>query len=181
MQAATDYEDFDRHYHFDWLSGMCELVGIATPPEDECVELAHCANAFVIPRVQAAFPGVVDTIRLLYDQGYTLHTASNESSVDLAGHLGGMGVRDCFGRLYGPDLVNTFKTSPVYYERIFAELGISPSDALIIDDTPYVVNWAIQAGARAVLIGNNPSFTETEMLFLCGSAAEIPALLQRIM
>ncbi|HEY4389325.1 MAG TPA: HAD family hydrolase, partial [Ktedonobacteraceae bacterium] len=158
MRAATDYASFDRRYQFDWLSGMCELVGIVTPPEEECVQLAHRATAFVIPRVRAAFPGVVDTIRLLYNQGYTLHTASGEPSFDLAGHLDGMGVRDCFGCLYGPDLIDTFKISPSYYERIFADLSISPSDALIIDDNPDAVQWATQVGSRAVLISNAPLF-----------------------
>jgi HAD superfamily hydrolase (TIGR01509 family) len=180
MRAATDYADFDWHYHLDWLRGMCEFVGVATQPEDECVQLAHRANAFIIPRVQSALPGVVDTIRLLSHQGYTLHTASGESSADLAGYLGGMGIRDCFGRLYGPDLVDALKISPIYYEHIFADLGISPSDALIIDDTPGVINWAIQSGARAVLISDDPSYAETETLFRCKSVTELPALLQRL-
>jgi HAD superfamily hydrolase (TIGR01509 family) len=180
MREATEYAGFDRRYQFDWLRGMCELVGIATPPEDVCVQLAHRATAFVIPRVRAAFPGAADAIRLLYNQGYTLHTASGEPSFELAGHLAGMGVRDCFDCLYGPDLIDTFKISPAYYERIFADLNISPSDALIIDDSPDAVQWATQVGAHAALISNNPSFAETETLFHCKSAAELPALLQRL-
>ena len=71
---------------------MCKLVGIEIPPEEECLRLARHAAAFITRRVRAAFPGVVDTIRTLHHQGYPLHTASGESSPDLAGYLQAMGV-----------------------------------------------------------------------------------------
>jgi beta-phosphoglucomutase-like phosphatase (HAD superfamily) len=109
IRAASDYASFDRRYQLDWLAGMCEVVGVPTPPEEEGLELAYRATAFITSCVRAAFPGVIDAIRTLHSQGYTLHTASGEPSTDLDGYLTGMGVRDCFGRLYGPDLVNTFK------------------------------------------------------------------------
>ena len=35
-----------------------------------------------------------------------------------------------FGRFYGADLINTFKNGPEYYEHIFADLGIGPTEAL---------------------------------------------------
>ena len=66
IQAAADYRSFDRAYQVEWLRGMCVLVGIETPPEEECLRLAHHAAAFITRRVHAAFPGVVDTIRTLH-------------------------------------------------------------------------------------------------------------------
>jgi beta-phosphoglucomutase-like phosphatase (HAD superfamily) len=98
---------------------------------------------------------VVDAIRMLHRQGYMLHTTSGESSLDLAGYLQAMGVSDCFGRLYGPDLIDTFKEGPEYYERMLADLGISPADALVVDDSPRAIQWATQVGARAVLVGDS--------------------------
>src|SRR6266581_3269207 len=153
VQAAPDYRSFDRAYQMEWLQGMCELVGVGTPPEEECLRLARRAVTFITCRVQAAFPGVVDAIRTLHRQGYMLHTASGESSLDLAGYLQAMGVHDCFGRLYGPDLIDTFKEGPEYYERMLADLGIAPADALVVDDSPHAIGWATQVWARAVLVG----------------------------
>jgi hypothetical protein len=46
-------------------------------------------------------------IRTLYAAGYRMMTASGEVSLSLDGYLTGMGVRDCFERLYGPDLIDT--------------------------------------------------------------------------
>lgn len=76
VQAAADCRSFDRDYQVEWLRDMCELVGIEPPPEDECLRLARRSAAFITRRVHATFPGVVDTIRTLHRQVYTLHTAS---------------------------------------------------------------------------------------------------------
>jgi HAD superfamily hydrolase (TIGR01509 family) len=179
LQEAANYASFDYTYQFDWLRGMCELVGVPAPPEEECVELARRAVAYIIPRVQAAFPGAVDAIRTLHKQAYTLHTASGEPSIELAGHLDGMGVRDCFGRLYGPDLIDIFKEGPEYYERIFADVGITAADTLVVDDNPRAITWAAQLGAQTTLVGNAPS-PQTRTTLRIGSLAELPALMRQL-
>ena len=178
VHAAADYASFNRTYHVDWLGGMCEFVGIPAPPEEECIELASRAVAYITCRVHAAFPGVVEAIRTLHSQGYTLHTASGESSIELAGYLDGMGVRDCFGRLYGPDLIATFKEGPQYYERIFADAGVAPADALVIDDSSRAINWAEQIGAQTLLVSDSPH-PKTRMTRYIGSLAELTVIIQQ--
>ena len=179
VRAAADYRSFDRDYQVEWLQGMCALVGIETPPEEECLYLARRAAAFITRRVQAAFPGVGDTIRAVHRQGYRLHTASGEASLDLEGYLQAMRVRDCFGRLYGPDLIETLKEGSEYYERIFADLGIAAADALVVDDSPRATRWATQVGARTVLVGDS-SLLRTGATVQIGSLVELPALLQQL-
>jgi HAD superfamily hydrolase (TIGR01509 family) len=179
VRAAADYRSFDRDYQVEWLQGMCALVGIETPPEEECLYLARRAAAFITRRVQAAFPGVGDTIRAVHRQGYRLHTASGEASLDLEGYLQAMRVRDCFGRLYGPDLIQTLKEGSEYYERIFADLGIAAADALVVDDSPRATRWATQVGARTVLVGDS-SLLRTGATVQIGSLVELPALLQQL-
>jgi HAD superfamily hydrolase (TIGR01509 family) len=179
LQLATDYKSFDRTYQLDWLRGMCELVGIGVPAEEECFALARRATAFIIPRVKAAFPGAAEAIRTLHHLGYTLHTASGEPSNELAGHLQGMEVRDCFECLYGPDLIDTFKNGPAYYERLFADIGIMPADALVVDDSPQAVDWAAQVGARTVLVGDG-LYAKTRATLNISCLAELPAAIQQI-
>jgi HAD superfamily hydrolase (TIGR01509 family) len=153
LLASPDYSSFERSYYHDWLAGMCPLVGVPVPSEDDSIALAREAGAWIIPRIRSAFPGAVEAIRLLHGKGYALHTASGESYADLDAYLQGMGVRACFDRLYGPDLIGTFKLGPEYYERLLADACVSPGDALVVDDSPDAVRWAAQAGARAVLVG----------------------------
>lgn len=157
IASASDYDSFERAYHRDWLTWMCELVAVPAPPEEECVRLGREAEAWITRRVHSAYPGAVNTIRELHHHGYTLHTASNESSTSLEGYLEAMGIRDCFGRLYGPDLIATFKEHPDYYPRIFAEVGIRPEHALVVDDRLYAVQSAAHTGAQAVLVTTDPS------------------------
>jgi FMN phosphatase YigB (HAD superfamily) len=186
MRSTPAYWSFERKYSVDWLADMCQLVGVPRPSEEESVELARRAGTWIVPQVRADFPGAADAIKRLYSAGYVLHTASGESSMDLKGYLGATGVLDCFGRLYGPDLVDTLKSGPDYYERIFADAGVSPADALVIDDSYVALSWAVQVGARTVLISSSQRRSEySEALpkpcLTVGSLAELsPELLTSI-
>lgn len=179
VQSAPDYASFERTYWYDWLNGMCRLVGMETPLEAECIELARRAEAYVTCRVQSAIPGAIEAICELHSQGYTLHTASGESSLNLHGYLQAMGVREYFGRLYGSDLLNMLKETPEYYERLFADAQLAPSDALIVDDSPRALAWAKDLGAMTVLI--NAERTPVEGMLCIASLAELPELMQKEM
>ncbi len=179
LQASPDYRSFDRAYQLDWLHGMCALVGVPAPADDECYTLACQVSAPIPSRVRSAFPGVVEAIRTLHQRGYALSTASGEPSTDLAGYLEGMGVRDCFQHLYGPDLINTHKNGPVYYERIFADAGVDPAEALVVDDNLNPILWARQSGARAILIGDARSVGLEDIPCL-PSLAHLPEVIERL-
>lgn len=153
--AGHRYAAFERLYHLTWLDAMCRHVGIPMPPEPEAFDLAIQAADHCLRRVRSAFPGAADAVRALRERGYRLFTASGESSRELERYLAGMGVRDCFERLYGPDLVDMLKRGPEYHRRVFADAGISPtSAAVVVDDSPAALSWAAQAGARTVLVGS---------------------------
>lgn len=175
IETAHNYRDFENAYWLDWLQGMAQIVGITLPTDEECIQLAQEAESFVIPYVRSAFPGVIETIKWLYEEGYTLHTASGESSTHLGYYLEGMGVRHCFGRLYGPDLLDEFKDRPEYYSKLFADLQLEPNDALVVDDSPQALARARTFGANTVLISaSNERAHET---FVIPSLADLPALL----
>lgn len=177
-RVQTDYVHFERAYWRDWLDGMCRLVGIPTPPEEVCLDLAREAETYITLRVRSAFPGAVEAIRALHARGYELHTASGEPSFHLNGYLTGMGVRACFGQLYGTDLINTLKATPAYYERLFADIGIAPRDALIVDDSPGPLAWARDCGALTVLVTAERGTVDG---FHCiHSLADLPDFIQQI-
>ncbi len=178
VQAAPDYSSFEQIYWRDWMDGMCQMVGVETPPEAESIELAREAEAYITPRVRSAFPGAIEAIRELHIQGYELHTASGETSIHLHNYLEGMGVRACFGKLYGSDLIGMLKEAPAYYERLFADSGIALGDALIVDDSPHVLAWARDFGAMTVLI--NAERESVNGMLCIASLAELPELVRHI-
>jgi len=177
LQSAPDYETFERIYFVDWLAAMCDIAGVPCPSPERSVELGRAATAWVIPQVHAAYPGAAEAVRALHAQGYRLYTASGEASYDLAAYLEGMGVLDCFNRLYGPDLVQTFKMGPEYYTQILADAGIDPADALVIDDSRHAAIWTSQAGVRCVRINSHQTEEVPGLLATIPALADLPALL----
>ena len=118
---------------------------------------------------------VVGQLRMHRD-GYTLLTASGESSWELDGYLTAMRVRACFnGCLYGPDQVDAAKMSPLYYERVFAHASITPGDTLVVDDSEQALNWAAELGAQTVLC--NPKPPQNPRHHHVSRLAELPRLL----
>jgi FMN phosphatase YigB (HAD superfamily) len=46
--------------------------------------------------------------------------------------------------------------APEFYERIFADATVTPSDAVVVDDNAEALGWAAQTGARTVLVDSRP-------------------------
>lgn len=174
-RVDADYEAFARAYELAWLHDMCQEVGVPVPAAAESRALARRANAFVCPRVDAAYPGVVDAIRALHARGYQLHTASGEESSALDGYLVGMGVRECFGRLHGADLVCATKSGPTYYARVFADARVAPAAVLVVDNSPAALAWAAQIGAKTALVG--PAHGDHEPDLRIAGLADLPSAL----
>jgi phosphoglycolate phosphatase-like HAD superfamily hydrolase len=130
-----------------WLIDMCERVGVE-PPTDAAA-FAIATGAWVSERVRAAIPGAAETVHHLAGRGLELHTASGGLSWELEPYLRGMGIREHFDRLYGPDLVDATKSGPHYYEAILADSATDPATAVVVDDSVEARGWAASVGLRA--------------------------------
>jgi beta-phosphoglucomutase-like phosphatase (HAD superfamily) len=153
MAEFAHQEDFQRELDLLWLRGMCDFIGIPVPPEERALEIATAVARHITARVRSDYPDAVPAVRSLHKAGFVLHTASGTRSFELEGILSGMGVRECFGYLFGPDLVDALKGSAEYYRRVFAAADIDPATALVLDDSQHSCTWAKEAGAEALLIG----------------------------
>lgn len=150
---GRDYTQWWDEYQSLWLRDMAAFIGVATPGDDmECTRLAEEAALYITQRVRSAYPGVVDTVRIIQEMGKDLFTASGEVSHELDGYLTGMGIRGCFQTLYGPDLINQAKDGPEYYDRLFKHANVDPKSALVVDDNFHAVDWAHSVGAMTCLI-----------------------------
>ena len=179
-RPEADYHAFlHEFFRVRWLRDMCDRVGVVSPPDDECAALAADAYTWITRRVRSAFPGAADAVRTLSDQGHRLYTASGETSLELDGYLTGMGVRDRFTTLYGPDLISTAKEGIPYYERVFADAAVDPADALVVDDAPIALSWAAAAGARTVWVRGGRDEAAAVHLTI-ERLADLPAALDRL-
>ncbi|KAF9948244.1 hypothetical protein BGZ72_009809 [Mortierella alpina] len=182
---------FERLHLLIWIKEMCKVAASQLPEletrilpsltEDDLFQIAKSAHLYAIHRVQAAFPGAVETIRELASSplGFRVYTSSGDSSEDLEIILRGLGVFECFDAVYGADKVNCLKMSPLYYEKVFAQAGVrvvardscngqvvknrsdeeeeDRDEVVVLDDSEKALRWAHVHGARTVLI------TDTEL------------------
>ena len=97
----------------------------------------------------------------------------------LASYLEGMGVRHCFVGLYGPDLVDTFKDGPAFYERLLDDAAVSPANAVVVDDSPQAIAWAARVGAKTVLVSTAQRLN-VEASAVIGSLRELPEVVDQM-
>lgn len=181
--SSSEYVQFfdQPHEKERWISEMCEFVGVGPPTSSECEHWADRTQAYVRPRVRAAYPDTTQAVRDLAAQGYVLMTASSETSEELEGYLAGMGLREHFAPvLYGPDVVRALKHGLHFHSRIFVHAGVKPSDAVVVDDSLAIAERAYAAGAVAVLVvrdGTAPPDTPARVI---RSLAELPPLVEAL-
>ena len=125
---------------------MCEQVGVEPPADPQGYAIA--TGLWVSERVRAAVPGAIEHVRWLHERGLTLHTASGALSWELEPYLRGMGVRDRFARLYGPDLLDTYKNGPHFYRALLSDSGARRERSVVVDDGEHVRGWAASVGLR---------------------------------
>ena len=135
-----------------WLYEMCDEVGRPRPPAAQADRIANGAHEYVRRRVDIRAPRIVERLRHFHRQGLTLHVASGDQHADLVGYLDTMGTLELFGRVYGSDLLNVWKSSPAYYRAVLADTETDPAVAVVIDDSESAIAWAAECGLRGAQV-----------------------------
>lgn len=150
-----DYARVVSACDLEWLESMASTVGVEMPnSKPDRLALSEESGCYIRSRVHAAYPGVPEAVRALASR-FNLYTASGGTRRELTDMLPGMGLEGVFLELYGPDLVNTPKAGPEFYERVFTNANVDPNEALVVDDKASALAWAREAGAYTGLIGPN--------------------------
>jgi len=136
-----------------WFLDMCDAIGLARPPDDEVERMAVDIVSYVKERLEFRAPqrGLL-ALRRLRERGVALHVASADAHDELVTFLERIGARDLFDRVYGSDVVNTWKFGPEYYRAVLADSQVDPEGAAVVDDSPSAVSWARDCGMRAFLV-----------------------------
>ncbi|MCE7741364.1 MAG: HAD hydrolase-like protein [Candidatus Heimdallarchaeota archaeon] len=147
-----EYNSFYDNFINRWISEMFEYVGVPPPAKNLYKEIYFDVIDWITPNVKSSFSGVSDTIKSLHNQGFKIYTASAEHSSELKGYLRGMRVKEYFTNFYGPDLINTHKTSELFYEKIFKDIGLNPRRAIVLDDNPKFLEYAKKLEANVIQV-----------------------------
>lgn len=106
--------------------------------------------------VPQLFPHVAETLRWLYEQGYTLTVASSRSASSLHDFLRDMAIDGYFSYVLGADNVGHAKPHPEPVLKTLAEMGMKAEETLVVGDMPVDIMMGASAGAATcgVTYGN---------------------------
>lgn len=149
-EVPTGYNAWFGTMHSQAMHLVFASMNLPLPPDAE--QLSKTTQRLALAQCDATFPGTVDAIKYLCNAGYTLHMASGNDSEHLRYALEGAKLAPYFDRLYGPDLLDCAKEGPEFYIRMFQHLNIVPNRAIIIDNDPNAIRWAISVGAQAIQV-----------------------------
>jgi HAD superfamily hydrolase (TIGR01509 family) len=133
---------------------------------------------------QQLLPGILQYIDDATALGLKLGVASSSTRDWVSGHLERLGILGRFDCVRCRDDVNNAKPAPDLYLAVLDCLGVSPSQAFAIEDSPNGVIAAKQAGMRCVAIPNSITATLdlSQADLVLRSLADVPLrdLLQRL-
>jgi phosphoglycolate phosphatase-like HAD superfamily hydrolase len=152
-------------------------VGKALPKEETVSALAKRVQFDALKGCNAVFPGAEETLRVLRKAGLRVQMASSQESEYLRAALMGAGLEGYVEELFGPDLVDCAKEGPEFYQRLFAECGIRPAQAVVVDDQALCLDWAEEVGARVIQACLKPDSPEPEFPFVLTRFTDLPPLI----
>jgi HAD superfamily hydrolase (TIGR01509 family) len=118
------------------------------------------ARVTALIEAQPPLPGVVDYLDAARQLGLGLAVASSSRRAWVTGHLGRLGLLDRFAVIRTADDVTRTKPDPALYQAALAGLGVTPAEALVLEDSPNGVLAAKRAGLTCVAVPNALTATQ---------------------
>ena len=105
---------------------------------------------------EKTFPGVMETLARLREEGHGLAIASSRRLASLNDYLDGLGIRDWFAYIVGADSVTKGKPDPEPVLRVLNALDWQADDTLVAGDADVDIMMGNAAGCKtcAVTYGN---------------------------
>lgn len=97
-------------------------------------------------------PGVEEILAWLKEKGWIIGLASSTRSSSVRSHLEQAGIRDYFQAVITGDMVEHSKPLPDIYLMACQELGVEPSEAYAIEDSPNGIRSAHAAGMCPLMV-----------------------------
>lgn len=95
-----------------------------------------------------AFPGVIDTLSVLHQKGYTLTIASSRSRNSLTELTRDMGIADYITYMIGADDVKEAKPKPEPVLKTLADLKCEACETLVVGDMAVDILMGVNAGTQ---------------------------------
>ena len=95
-----------------------------------------------------AFPGVVETLSILHQKGFTLTIASSRSRNSLKELTRDMGIADYISYILGADDVKEAKPKPEPVLKTLADMHFNAGETLVVGDMAVDIQMGANAGTK---------------------------------
>lgn len=147
--------DSEEKQNFGALIDQADKGAIAA---EECFQKLAELSKKTVEKVKdelfAAFKlkeGVVEIIKKLRSEGYSLVLVTNFMKSMADGLLDHHGLRSFFEKIFISSEMGLSKPSPEFFKEVIKQLGINNADALFIDDSEKNIQTAMQEGIDSCL------------------------------
>lgn len=121
--------------------------------KDEFRARIHDDHAVLMGKQQIR-DGVLDYLNQAKEAGLRIGLASSSARFWIDKHLDELGIRDYFEVIKTADDVTNVKPDPELYLQALDALGVSPGEAVAVEDSPNGARAAAVAGMSCVVVPN---------------------------
>jgi 2-haloacid dehalogenase len=145
-------ETLSGSYHSFGEIGTAALMMVA---EQQGIALSYAdAQAAIVTPWSALppHPDVAAALKTLSGRGYRLVSLSNSSAIGAATQLENAGLTGLFEKRYSIDNVQKYKPHPDTYQMVLDDLGLDPSEVLMVAAHAWDLMGAKNAGLQTAFI-----------------------------
>ena len=146
-ETMTGYVGMDDRIVHAELSDKVHL-----PDFETTMNMLHNAIRDKLSDKDLIFKDVLPCLEFLLKNNIKQGCASASPEAILFEKLIKADIIGYFESIYGGDMVENNKPSPEIYLSTFDDLGIEPSEVLIVEDSPYGIESGKKSGARVLAI-----------------------------
>ena len=122
-------------------------------PFDEFIETVHILmKKRLLEEGTPVKEGVRELLKYLAENGYIIGMASSSGRESVMGHLEETGLAGYFRAVITGDMVEHSKPDPDIYLKACEELGVTPTNAVAIEDSLNGIRSAYRAGMKPVMV-----------------------------
>jgi len=166
----------DPFEHLERLSGR--------PVDRDRVRGHRRARLKELNSLQPVLPGVRDYLRQARRLGLKVGLASSSDRPWVHGHLGRLGLLECFDTTKCVEDTGAHKPDPAPYLAVLDTLGVPPASAVAFEDSPHGVASAKAAGMLCVAVPNSVTrrlgLERADLVLDSLASLPLPALLARL-
>lgn len=160
-------------------------LGVTLPPDAEAgvLERFLAAYARVSADGRGLYPGALDLLRRLRDEGRHLALCTNKAEHITHITIEALGIAGYFGAVVAARDDLPKKPDPAMLLKALAPFDVSPEDAIMIGDSHADIDAAKAAGCRSIAVSYGYAPTPASELgasAVVDGLADIPAVLARL-